>query len=82
MLKIRMPYLPKYYAYYYKDNYVYLLRKYYPTKFKPFLEQNKSSIIKQIEYISSLIEIIKNLHSNPNKINVGSKFSDLIFISD
>jgi hypothetical protein len=37
-LKLRKPYLPKYYAYYYKDNYVYLLRKYYATKFKPFIE--------------------------------------------
>lgn len=37
-LRLRKPYLPKYYAYYLKDNYVYLLRKYYCTKFKPFIE--------------------------------------------
>ena len=37
LLALRMPCLPKYYAYYFKDTYVYFLRKYYPSKYKPYI---------------------------------------------
>lgn len=76
-VRLKLPYLPRYFYWHLRDKQVCLLRRYEANKFKAALEKEKDRPSEQAFLVNSLINIVKELHKR--EIFVGRKFAECIF---